>query len=101
VNGSILGSGHSAQAQFSSGTDIQQIGHAYSCFAAVQGTTEQVTPCVPSGGPYRILPAFFYRLNASALAKTTTGETNDLTNQPGMFDCGLFDCWLTYNSVAP
>jgi hypothetical protein len=101
VNGSILGSGHGAQAQFSSGTDIQQIVHAYSCFAAVQSTTGQVTPCVPSGGPYRVLPAFFYKLNASALAKTTTAETNNLTNQPGMFDCNLFDCWLTYNSVAP
>lgn len=103
VDGSILGSGGGAKAVFTN-TQIQQVVHAYSCVAAASPSSGYFpTPCVPATGPIgHVVPAIVYALRASAnVVSDPTAESNNLTNQPSTFACGLFDCWLTYNSTAP
>jgi hypothetical protein len=100
VSGTMLGSGGSAQAIFSSNTQLQQVLRAYTCFVAPQDATGYFPQACAVPNPITV-QSLLGSLDGSDIFSYPTGETNNLTNGTPTLSCEFYDCTLSFNSTGP
>ena len=92
VTGGVLGAGGRSQADFAN-FQVQEVLQAFSC----EVNPPAAQPCPSLGRQNKVLT-----LSAvGELIAATSGETNNLVNDPSTFTCEEFGCSLWWDSSSP